>query len=149
MASIPTFLKASAVSGSGINGKPEIGELPDNVNDLRLVAIPDGDENAASFAQLVARGLQPLVQGLLAGCGDAQDLARRFHLRPQLRVDVQQLFKREHGYLDGDVGRLFVQPRPVAHIGEPFADHAARGQLHHRNACDLADIRNCPARSGD
>ena len=85
---------------------------------------------------------QPLEQRLAHVLADAEHLAGRFHLRAEIAVRVGELLKREHGHLDGEVRRRAVQPRAVAERFELLPDHHAAGQIDHRHAGDLADVRD-------
>lgn len=70
------WFRAQRGARGGVDVEAHLLELLDNRNNLLLVGVADGDQNAALVLHLVAGRYQTLVQRLLEGLGDAQDLAR-------------------------------------------------------------------------
>ena len=100
------------------------------------------------MAHLEARGDEPLEERFFERLADAEHFARRLHLGAELRVDVVELFKAEHGDLDGDVGRIGIEAGAVTEIFELLPHHDLGGELHHGNARHLGDIRDGARRTG-
>ena len=100
------------------------------------------------MAHLEARGDEPLEERLFERLADAEHFARRLHFGAELRVDVVELFEAEDGHLDGDVGRIGIEPRAVAEVAQAGAHHDLGGELHHGNARHLGDIRDGARRTG-
>ena len=100
------------------------------------------------MAHLEARGDEPLEERFFERLADAEHFARRLHFGAELRVDVVELFEAEDGHLDGDVGRIGIEPRAVAEVAQTGADHDLGGKLHHGNARHLGDIRDGARRAG-
>ena len=131
----------------------EVGELLGDGDDLELILIVDGEVDAhglivRGMAHLEARGDEPLEERLFERLADAEHFARRLHFGAELRVDVVELFEAEDGHLDGDVGRIGIEPRAVAEVAQTGADHDLGGELHHGNARHLGDIRDGARRTG-
>ena len=118
----------------GVDLEAEVGVLFGDLADLRLVGIADGDEHAAVLLHLVARRDKTLVQSLLERARYAEHLARGLHFGSEVVVDVDKLFKAEHGDLDGYVSALSVKSRAVAHVLKALAEHCAGGKVDHGNA---------------
>ena len=131
----------------GVDVQAEVAELFGKPQDLELILVVDGEVHAyfavfAGMAELESRRHEALEQRLFDGLADAEHFARRLHLRPELRVDVVQLFKREHGHLDGDVRRFFIQPRAETELFQLRPHHDLGGELDHGHARDLGDVRD-------
>ena len=91
---------------------------------------------------------QAFVHRFSEAAAEAQDLTRRFHFRAKDGVCIRELLEGEHRDLHGEIGRLLVQARAVAHIAELFTQHAAHGQVHHGHARNLAYIGHGTAGPG-
>ena len=131
----------------------EVGELLGDGDDLELVLIVDGEVDAhgtivRGMAHLEARRDEALEERLLNGLADAEHFARRLHLGAELRVDVVELFKAEHGDLDGNVRRIGIEAGAVTEILELLPHHDLGGKLYHGNARHLGDIRDGARRTG-
>ena len=136
------LLHGARRAGRGENVEAELGKLARAVNGFRLVLVADGDENAALMAHLVARGDESLEDGLLQVRADAQHFAGGLHLRAEVSIDIRQFLEGEARHLDRVVRALPVQPRAVAHVANLFAQHRADGEVNHRHARHLADVRH-------
>ena len=127
-----------------VKGETQLRKAAHRVRNLPLVAVPDGHEQAAAPLHPITCRDQAFVERFLARFADAEHLARGFHLRVEQHVHIRQLFKGEHRHLHRHVRRRFVKPRVAAHGAQLFAQHRARGKVHHRHAGHLADIRHRP-----
>ena len=127
--------------------KPQVAEFFCKPGELELILVVDRKVHAdlallGRMAEFESCRDKAFEERLLDRFADAEHLARRLHLGPELRIDVVQLFKGEHGHLDGDIRRRTVQPRSVTEFFQLLPDDDLGRKLNHGHARDLGDIRN-------
>ena len=126
----------------GIEGKAAFVEFSGGVHHFPFVAVADGDENAAAFFHAIVRRDQAFIEGFHQGAADAENFPGGFHFRPKLGIETGKLFKGEYRYFYGKVGYRAVKAGAVAHILELFSQHGPGGDIHHRQARDLGNVRH-------
>ena len=107
-----------------------------------LVAVADGEQNAAFLVHVVSGSHQSFVEGFFQILADTQHFAGGFHFRAKSHIHIGQFFKGEHRHFAGYIRRCAVQACAVAQIAELFSQHGTGGQIHHRHAGHLADVRD-------
>ena len=116
-------------------------------NQVRLVVIVHGDEDAAFVGQRAVRRDLGLGERHPERVGDAHHLAGGPHLRPEHEIHTLQLAEGEHRLLHGDVGveHVVLQPQVV----ERLAHHDRGRETGERHAGGLGDERApCASRAG-
>ena len=119
----------------------QISVLARDIRYLELVGIAYRYEHSAVLLHIVTGGGQTFKQRLFQRLAHTQNLTGGLHFRSQLSIQIHQLFKREHRYLNGDVRWRLIKIGAVAHAAQAFAQHAARGQIDHGHAGYLAQVR--------
>ena len=140
-------------AAGGIQRKAKVVKALCQREHLLVIGGLDTDEHPGRAARQVARQLvpgrpQPFKQRFGHCFANTQHFAGRFHLRPQHKVGVAELFKREHRHLNRTIGRHRVQPRAVPQGSERVPQHHLCGKVDHRHAGHLADVGHGARRAG-
>ena len=124
-------------------------ESLDDLHDLGLVLVRDGDQDFPAARGREARGDERLPERGRERAIDPHDLARAFHLGTEIGVDVEQLRHREDRSLQRDEvpGRPDPVGAGVALRRERRPERDGDRDLHQRHAGDLREEGDGPARA--
>ncbi len=106
----------------------------------RLVLVVDADERRPALREMLAGPHLGLRERRPERFGAAHDLAGRFHLGTEQRVDAREPDERKHRRLDEEPGHFEILGQPLLCQASP--DHELGGDLGERRAGRLREIRH-------
>ena len=74
--------------------------------------------------------------------GNTQNFTGGFHFRSKTDFRTTQFLKGEYRLFDGNVVGFFLKSRFKTQFFNGFSDNNFGGNVHNRNTCHFADVRN-------
>ena len=119
-----------------------IVELLSDVSNFIFILITNRDEDAAFALDGVTGSNEAFIKGFEEGLTNTKHFTGGFHFRPELGINIGQLFKGEYWYFDSDVFACWINAGAVAKIGQLFTEADTGGKINHRNPGYLTDVRD-------
>src|SRR5699024_6809083 len=142
------FIEHPGGTAGGVDPVSQLLKPSGDIDHFLFILVLYRDNHIFMTGQIDPRTQEGFVQRFIERRSDAQAFSGRLHLRSQIDVGTPDLFKGEHRHLHGDMGRLRLQTRRIAHFPDLMSQNHLRRQRYDGNPRHFTDIGHGTAGTG-